>query len=452
MKLRPYQKQMVQFIQDTPRGLLWSFMGSGKSVSTLTAIDNLSLVEEVYPVLIIAPKRVARSTWPIEVEKWSHLKHLKVSVIEGTPKQRIAAVAKNSDLFTINYEGLPWLVDHLDGEWPFRMIIADESTRLKGFRTRQGGKRARALGLVAFRSERFIGLSGTPVSQGIIDIWGQAYFADRGTRLGKTFTAFSNRWFRSIRVGQDAFAVKLEPYDHSQKEIEEKLSDICLSLDAKDHFDITAPIVNTIRVSLPEDAYFQYQEMEQEMYVSLHDVEAQNAASKTIKCLQMANGSLYIDDKGNWEEIHDQKLQALDSIIEESAGMPILVVYNFKSDLARLTKRYPQGKVMDQNPKTITDWNAGKIPLLFLHPKSAGHGLNLQDGGNTLAFFSLDWNLEERLQVIERIGPVRQAQAGHNRPVFIHYIIADKTIDEVVLARVNEKRTVMESLMEAMRR
>jgi SNF2 family DNA or RNA helicase len=443
---------MVQFIQDTPRGLLWSFMGSGKSVSTLTAIDNLSLVEEVYPVLIIAPKRVARSTWPIEVEKWSHLKHLKVSVIEGTPKQRIAAVAKNSDLFTINYEGLPWLVDHLDGEWPFRMIIADESTRLKGFRTRQGGKRARALGLVAFRSERFIGLSGTPVSQGIIDIWGQAYFADRGTRLGKTFTAFSNRWFRSIRVGQDAFAVKLEPYDHSQKEIEEKLSDICLSLDAKDHFDITAPIVNTIRVSLPEDAYFQYQEMEQEMYVSLHDVEAQNAASKTIKCLQMANGSLYIDDKGNWEEIHDQKLQALDSIIEESAGMPILVVYNFKSDLARLTKRYPQGKVMDQNPKTITDWNAGKIPLLFLHPKSAGHGLNLQDGGNTLAFFSLDWNLEERLQVIERIGPVRQAQAGHNRPVFIHYIIADKTIDEVVLARVNEKRTVMESLMEAMRR
>lgn len=427
-------------------------MGSGKSVSTLTAIDNLSLVEEVYPVLIIAPKRVAISTWPIEVEKWSHLKHLKVSVIEGTPKQRIAAVAKNSDLFTINYEGLPWLVDHLDGEWPYRMIIADESTRLKGFRTRQGGKRARALGLVAFKSERFIGLSGTPVSQGIIDIWGQAYFVDRGTRLGKTFTAFSNRWFRSIRVGQDAFAVKLDPYDHSQKEIEEKLSDICLSLDARDHFDITAPIVNTIRVTLPEDAYFQYQEMEQEMYVSLHDVEAQNAASKTIKCLQMANGSLYIDDKGNWEEIHDQKLQALDSIIEESAGMPILVVYNFKSDLARLKKRYPQGKVMDQNPKTITDWNAGKIPLLFLHPKSAGHGLNLQDGGNTLAFFSLDWNLEERLQVIERIGPVRQAQAGHNRPVFIHYIIADKTIDEVVLARVNEKRTVMESLMEAMRR
>ena len=188
------------------------------------------------------------------------------------------------------------------------------------------------------------------------------------------------------------------------------------------------------------------------MYVSLHDVEAQNAASKTIKCLQMANGSLYIDDKGNWEEIHDQKLEALDSIIEEAAGMPILVVYNFKSDLARLQKRYHQGKVMDQDPNTIIDWNAGKIPLLFLHPKSAGHGLNLQDGGNTLAFFSLDWNLEERLQVIERIGPVRQAQAGHNRPVFIHYIIADKTIDEVVLARVDEKRSVMESLMEAMKR
>ena len=452
MKLRPYQTEMVKFIQETPRGLLWSFMGSGKSVSTLTAIDNLSLLEDVYPVLVIAPKRVARSTWPAEIQKWSHLNHLRASVIEGSPKQRIAAVAKDAEIFTINYEGLPWLVDHLDGEWPYRMIIADESTRLKGFRTRQGGKRARALGLVAFRSERFIGLSGTPVSQGIIDIWGQAYFADRGARLGKSFTAFKDRWFRSIRVGQNAFAVKLEPYAHSQKEIEAKLADICLSLDARDHFDIAAPIVNTIRVTLPEDAYYQYQEMEQEMYVSLHDVEAQNAASKTIKCLQMANGSLYIDDKGNWEEIHDQKLEALDSIIEEAAGMPILVVYNFKSDLARLQKRYHQGKVMDQDPNTIIDWNAGKIPLLFLHPKSAGHGLNLQDGGNTLAFFSLDWNLEERLQVIERIGPVRQAQAGHNRPVFIHYIIADKTIDEVVLARVDEKRSVMESLMEAMKR
>lgn len=452
MKLRPYQTEMVKFIQETPRGLLWSFMGSGKSVSTLTAIDNLSLLEDVYPVLVIAPKRVARSTWPAEIQKWSHLNHLKASVIEGTPKQRIAAAAKDAEIFTINYEGLPWLVDHLDGEWPYRMIIADESTRLKGFRTRQGGKRARALGLVAFRSERFIGLSGTPVSQGIIDIWGQAYFADRGARLGKSFTAFKDRWFRSIRVGQNAFAVKLEPYAHSQKEIEAKLADICLSLDARDHFDIAAPIVNTIRVTLPEDAYYQYQEMEQEMYVSLHDVEAQNAASKTIKCLQMANGSLYIDDKGNWEEIHDQKLEALDSIIEEAAGMPILVVYNFKSDLARLQKRYHQGRVMDQDPNTIIDWNAGKIPLLFLHPKSAGHGLNLQDGGNTLAFFSLDWNLEERLQVIERIGPVRQAQAGHNRPVFIHYIIADKTIDEVVLARVDEKRSVMESLMEAMKR
>lgn len=452
MKLRPYQTEMVKFIQETPRGLLWSFMGSGKSVSTLTAIDNLSLLEDVYPVLVIAPKRVARSTWPAEIQKWSHLNHLRASVIEGSPKQRIAAVARDAEIFTINYEGLPWLVDHLDGEWPYRMIIADESTRLKGFRTRQGGKRARALGLVAFRSERFIGLSGTPVSQGIIDIWGQAYFVDRGARLGKSFTAFKDRWFRSIRVGQNAFAVKLEPYAHSQKEIEAKLADICLSLDARDHFDIAAPIVNTIRVTLPEDAYYQYQEMEQEMYVSLHDVEAQNAASKTIKCLQMANGSLYIDDKGNWEEIHDQKLEALDSIIEEAAGMPILVVYNFKSDLARLQKRYHQGKVMDQDPNTIIDWNAGKIPLLFLHPKSAGHGLNLQDGGNTLAFFSLDWNLEERLQVIERIGPVRQAQAGHNRPVFIHYIIADKTIDEVVLARVDEKRSVMESLMEAMKR
>jgi SNF2 family DNA or RNA helicase len=452
MKLRPYQHQMLEHIQRTPRCLLWSFMGSGKSVSTLTAIDNLSLVEEVYPVLVIAPLRVAQSTWPQEVEKWAHLKHLRVSCILGSKKEREAALKTPADIYCINYEGLPWLVETLQGQWPFAMIVADESTRLKGFRTRQGGKRARALGLVAARSSRFIALSGTPVSNGIVDLWGQCYFVDRGERLGRTFSAFRNRWFRSIRVGSDAFAVKLEPMPHSQKEIEGRLSDVCMSLDARDHFDIDEPIINIIKVTLPDPARLIYQEMEQEMYVALHQVEAVNAASKTIKCLQIANGTLYTDEKGTWAAIHDEKLQALESVIEEAAGMPVLVAYNFKSDLDRLLKRFPQGRAMDKNPQTISDWNAGLIPILFLHPKSAGHGLNLQDGGNILCFFALDWNLEERLQVIERIGPVRQAQAGHQRPVFIHYIIAEKTIDEVVLARVDSKKTVMDAMMEAMKK
>lgn len=451
MKLRPYQKSMISFVQQNKRCLLWSFMGSGKTVAMLTAVENLSAVEDIYPILVIAPLRVAQTTWPNEVREWSHLRHLRVSVITGSPAQRGKAVAKRADIYTINYEGLPWLVEHLGDRWPFGMIVADESTRLKGFRTRQGGKRAKALSKVAFRSPRFVGLSGTPVSNGIIDIWGQAYFCDQGARLMRTFRAFTNRWFRSVQVGQDFRAIKLVPHEHSQGEIEDKLSDICLSLNAKDHFDLKDPIVNILRVTLPPAAEKMYREMEREMYIELHDVEAVNAASKTIKCLQLANGAIYTDDKGAWAPVHDMKLQALESIIEEAAGAAILVAYNFKSDLARLTQRFPQAKVLGKDPQIITDWNAGKIPLLFLHPKSAGHGLSLQHGGNILVFFGIDWNLEERLQVIERIGPVRQLQSGYDRPVFIHYIIAEKTIDEVVLARVDEKKTVLDSLMEAMK-
>jgi SNF2 family DNA or RNA helicase len=442
---------MISFIQQNKRCLLWSFMGSGKTVATLTAVDHLSLVEDIYPILVIAPKRVAQTTWPTEAKAWDHLGHLKVSTIIGTPAERRRAVDKKADIYTINYEGLPWLVEHLNGDWPFRMIVADESTRLKGFRTRQGGKRAKALSQVAFKSPRFLGLSGTPVSNGILDIWGQAYFCDRGDRLMKTFRAFTDRWFRSIQVGQDFRAVKLEPYGHSQAEIESRLADICLALNAKDHFDLNEPIVNVLKVDLPAPAESIYREMEREMYISLHDVEAVNAASKTIKCLQLANGSIYTDDKGSWEPIHDIKLEVLESIVEEAAGAPLLVAYNFKADLARLLARFPKAKVLDSDPKTIEDWNAGHIPMLCLHPRSAGHGLNLQYGGNTLVFFSVDWNLEERLQVIERIGPVRQKQAGFDRPVFIHYIIAAKTIDEVVLARVDEKKSVLDALMEAMK-
>lgn len=451
MTLRPYQKSMISFVQQNKRCLLWSFMGSGKTVAMLTAVENLSVVEDIYPILVIAPLRVAQTTWPNEVREWSHLRHLRVSVITGSPAQRGKAVDKRADIYTINYEGLPWLVEHLGDRWPFGMIVADESTRLKGFRTRQGGKRAKALSKVAFRSPRFVGLSGTPVSNGIIDIWGQAYFCDQGARLMRTFRAFANRWFRSVQVGQDFRAIKLVPHEHSQGEIEDKLSDICLSLNAKDHFDLKDPIVNILRVTLPPAAEKMYRDMEREMYIELHDVEAVNAASKTIECLQLANGAIYTDDKGAWAPVHDMKLQALESIIEEAAGAAILVAYNFKSDLARLTQRFPQAKVLGKDPQIITDWNTGKIPLLFLHPKSAGHGLSLQHGGNILVFFGIDWNLEERLQVIERIGPVRQLQSGYDRPVFLHYIIAEKTIDEVVLARVDEKKTVLDSLMEAMK-
>jgi SNF2 family DNA or RNA helicase len=241
---------------------------------------------------------------------------------------------------------------------------------------------------------------------------------------------------------------------HAQAEIQDLLRDLCLTVDARDWFDLREPIVNNIYIELPDKARRIYRDMERDMFAEidgLTSIDAVNAAARTGKCLQLANGAAYIDDSGAWSEVHDQKLQALDEILEESSG-PVLVAYNFKSDLARLLKAFPQGQTLDANPETIARWNRGEIPLLFAHPASAGHGLNLQDGGNVLAFFGLNWNLEERLQILERLGPVRQLQAGHDRPVFIHNIIARDTVDELVLERVETKRAVQDILLAAMRR
>lgn len=453
---RAYQHAIIEHALDVPRCATWAGMGMGKSVGTLTALDILELTEPG-PALVLAPLRVAASTWPDEAAKWAHLSNVEVSAVVGTPEERRAALKRPANVFTTNYENVPWLVEHYGDKWPFRKVVADESTKLKSFRLRQGGVRAQALAKIAHcKVDRFIELTGTPSPNGLQDLWGQAWFLDKGVRLGRSFEAFKDRWFRSVRVGDDAFAVKLEPLPFAQEQIEDRLRDLCLSLDARDYFDISAPIVNVIRVELPAKARRLYKDMEREMFLALEcgtEVEAFNAASKTIKCLQLANGAIYTDDTCRaFAEIHDAKLQALEDVIEEAAGMPVLVAYHFKSDLARLQRAFPKGRVLDKNPQTIRDWNAGKIPVLFAHPASAGHGLNLQDGGNILAFFGLNWNLEERLQIIERIGPTRQAQAGHDRPVFIHNIVAADTVDELVLARVDSKREVLDLLLEAMKR
>ena len=228
---------------------------------------------------------------------------------------------------------------------------------------------------------------------------------------------------------------------------------ICFSFDARDYFDIDEPIVNIIRVDLPKEARALYRDMEREMFLMVDGagVEAFNAASQTVKCLQLANGAIYTDQTGGWFEVHDAKLLALESIVEESAGASVLVAYHFKTDLIRLQKYFKKGRVLDTDPQTIKDWNAGKIPLLFAHPASAGHGLNLQDGGNILVFFGHWWDLEQYQQIIERIGPTRQIQAGHKRAVFIHQIVATDTVDELVITRRNTKRKVQDILLEAMK-
>jgi SNF2 family DNA or RNA helicase len=453
---REYQAPVIDWVVDLPRNGLWVPMGGGKTVSTLTAIDHLSLVEDVFPVLVIAPLRVASSTWPDEVTKWAHLHAMRVVPIVGTAADRRRALRKPAEVHTINYENLPWLIEALDGEWPYRMVVADESTKLKSFRLRQGSVRAQALARVAHKTPRFVELTGTPSPNGLQDLWGQMWFLDKGERLGRSFQAFINRWFQTVQVGADRHAVQIKPLPFAQVQIEDRLRDLCLSINVADYLDIREPIVNTIRVELPAKARQMYRDMEREMFLALdtgHEVEAFNAASKTIKCLQLANGAIYNDDTATtFSEIHDAKLQALDSIIAEAAGAPVMVAYHFKSDLARLQRAFPQGRALDADPRTITEWNAGRIPVLFAHPASAGHGLNLQDGGNILAFFGHNWNLEEYQQIIERIGPTRQAQAGHDRPVFIHHIVATGTVDELVMARRESKREIQDLLMEAMRK
>lgn len=428
-------------------------MGTGKTVSTLTTIDALQITGyETKPALVLAPLRVAQSTWPDEAAKWAHLSGLEIQPIVGGVKERKQALAnRNAGVFSINYDNLPWLIETLAGTWPFGMVVADESTRLKSFRLGGGGgKRAKAIARVAHaHASRWVNLTGTPSPNGLADLWGQTWFLDRGQRLGRTFGGFTDRWFRK---GFDGFSI--EPLPHAEAEIHAALRDLHLTIDARDHFDIKEPIRVPVPVRLPPAARAHYRELERELFTQVEqfEVEAVNAAARTIKCLQVASGALYVDETKQWRELHDTKIAALESIIAKAGGAPIIVAYHWQHDLIRLKAAFPKASHLGKSPETIRAWNAGRIPLLLAHPASAGHGLNLQDGGNILVFFSHWWNLEERDQIIERIGPTRQAQAGYDRPVYVYDIVAEDTIDDIVLERHETKREVQDLLLEACKR
>jgi SNF2 family DNA or RNA helicase len=328
------------------------------------------------------------------------------------------------------------------------MIIADELSKLKSYRTSQGGVRAKALSKVAHSmTERFVGLTGTPSPNGLQDLWGSTWFIDKGMRLGATFTAYKNRWFRSHPSGYG-----LQPVEWAEDEIHNLISDIYIAVDHK--LNVDEPLTNIIAVDLPASARTTYRELEKLLFTEIgeHKIDVISGAAKAQKLLQVASGAVIHDTESrDWVEIHDVKMQALESVLSEANGMPVLVAYHYKSTMERLLKHFPQGRKFDTNPATERDWNAGLIPLMFIHPASGGHGSNLQDGGNIMVFIDHDWNLENYLQVIERIGPVRQKQAGHNRPVFLHYIVAKNTMDEVVLSRRKSKKTVQDSLLDAIK-
>lgn len=475
---REYQPMMTNHIIEVKRCGVFARMGLGKSASALTALDILFMSGyETKPAIVFAPLRVAATTWPDEALKWDHFRHIDVHSMIGDAATRERQLLKalrgdSASVFTLNYENIPWLVDVLKHQksgfqWPFGATIADESTKLKGlrmsFRTSktgktylagQGGQRTRLLASIAHRDcSRWINLTGTPSPNGLKDLWGQLWFLDGGERLGRSFDAFSRRWFYK---SHDGFGI--EPHDFAQKQIQNKIKDICISLDPADYFDLEEPIETVVEVEMPPKAKALYKKMEREMFIEIEDdfkrhrVEALNAAAKTMKCLQLANGAAYVDKEGTeWREIHRAKIDALEDIIEEAGGMPVMVAYYFKSDLARLKKHFPKARLLDKNPKTIADWNTGRIPILLAHPDSAGHGLNLQDGGNILVFFSLTWDLEKFEQIKERIGPMRQMQSGNNRNVFYYYIVTRGTVEGLVRRRLLKKERIQNILMDALK-
>lgn len=457
---REYQNLMIDFAEDVNRCALWAGMGMGKTSSMLTSVDRRLVQGASYPTLVLAPLLVAKTTWPDEARKWHHLRNIRVVPVVGSEVQRRKALGIDASIYTTNYEQLPWLIEHFGERWPFRHVIADESTRLKSFRTKQGGKRARALGRIAHtKIKYFTELTGTPSPNGLLDLWGQMWMIDGGQRLGRTFTAYRDRWFRNDYDGT------WKPFEHSEAEIHEALRDVCLTINPKDWFDLKEPIVRNFYVELPVVARARYKEMEKKLFTEIEGrgVNAANSAVKTQKLLQLANGAVYVDPLVETDEdprskefkpVHDVKIQALESIIAEASGMPVLVAYHFKSDLKRLLDAFPRGVHLAQqgSSRIMKEWNEGKIPVLFAHPASAGHGLNLQDGGNILVYFGHDWNLEHRQQIFERVGPVRQLQAGHDRPTFIYNIVARDTVDELVMARVETKAAVQELLLAAMSR
>ncbi len=455
---REYQALITNHMLDVPRCAVWADMGLGKTVSTYTALDALHLAGESHPTLVIAPLIVARDTWPDEARKWEHLRQIDVMPIIGSEAERRMALRYDASVYTVNYDNLVWLVEHFGDRWPFRTVIVDESRRLKGFRLKQGGKRTAALGRVAHtKIKRMVQLTGAPAPNGLSDLWGQAWFIDAGQRLGRTYDAFKQRWFQR---GFDGYNV--DPLPFAQEQIQAALRDVCLRVDASDYFDMEKPIPVPVYVDLPVKARLKYKEMERDMYTQIEDrsAEAFGAAARTQKCLQLANGAIYVDPlvqgeehRGpkEWREVHDVKLQALESIVEEANGSPVLVSYHFKSDLARLIKAFPKGRVLS-DPVQMREFKTGKYEVGFGHPASMGHGVDgLQEHCHRIAFFGHWWDMDQREQIIGRVGPVRQYQAGHKRPVYIYDIIARDTVDELVIARHESKREVQDILLSAMK-
>lgn len=441
---RPYQSIATDFMYRTPRCNLWASPGMGKTGSVLALADLLKLTGEWNgPMLVLGPKRVARDVWPAEAKKWDAFQHLRVSPMIGNPEMRGRALGTRADIYTINYDNIVWLMERLGSNWPFKIVVADESTRLKSFRAAQGGKRTRALSPIAHKAERWINLTGTPAPNGLQDVWGQQWWIDGGQRLHRTYTAFQQHWFQRNWTG---FGVT--PLAFADGEIKAKLKDCTLTLEARDWFDLKEPVVTRIEVDMPAPARAAYKDMENTLFTQLEsgeEVEAFNAASVSGKCLQIACGAVYTDHP-NWTAVHDAKLEALDSIAEELNGAPFLVSYEWAFDKHRILAARKDA-VDISTSKGYGLFMCGKARIGVAHPGSMGHGVDgLQRITHILVRYGHSWNYEYNAQMLERIGPTRQIQAGFDRPVLIYDIVTKNTLEEAVISRVDGKRTVEDSL------
>ncbi|EGG92989.1 hypothetical protein IMCC1989_1942 [gamma proteobacterium IMCC1989] len=438
--LHGYQVNAVSFIKNTPSCALWVDMGLGKTVSTLTAVADLLDSFEVGRVLVIAPLRVALHTWPNEIVNWEHTKHLTYDVIHGNPKQRKAILNSQSDIHIINRELVTWLVKTLGKGWPYDMVVIDESSSFKSSKS----QRFKALKKILPNVERMVELTGTPTSNGLLDIWSQVFLLDKGQRLGRTFTGFRDRYFMGDYRGYN-----FEPRPDTEEIIYSKLQDVCLTLSAEDYLTLPERIDNVIPLEMPTKARNQYEELEREFLLEMEQetIEVLNAAALSNKLLQFSNGAIYTNDQGHWEAVHDLKLSALEEIIQEAAGQPVLVAYNYKSDLARIKEHFPQAECITDSEDSIDRWNAGKISLLLAHPASAGHGLNLQHGGNTIVWFGLNWSLELYQQFNARLH-----RQGQTKPVIIHHLVVNGSIDETVIEALKSKKTTQKALLNALKK
>lgn len=448
MKFKPhrYQKIAIEKIYDTPRAGLFLDMGLGKTVITLTAVEDLMYNSfEVNKVLVIAPLRVAEDTWSRETDKWDHLKHLRISKILGTPTQRRRALAAEADIYIINRENVVWITNELSqigNGWDFDMVVIDELSSFKSSKS----QRFRALRKYISRSTRVVGLTGTPAPNGLIDLWSQIYLLDGGERLGKTITGYRERYFTPNQRNETTI-FNYKPKPEAEDAINEKLSDICISMKAEDWLEMPERIDNMQSVRLSEREMTNYEKFERDSYIQFieGEVTAASAAALTNKLLQYSNGAMYLPDNGGYVKTNNKKLDALEEIIDVCSGKPILCFYSYKHDLERIQDKFKFAKKLE-NSKDIEAWNNGEIQLLLAHPAGAGHGLNLQAGGNIIVWFGLTWSLELYQQANARL--YRQ---GQKHAVIVNHLITAGTVDEKVLASLQGKKDVQDELLDSLK-